>query len=904
MASSGSGGTATSLSAFISSLIVNLIVFAVFLIIFVSLRKKQARVYEPRTTVETVPADLVPDENPRGAFSWLTHVLKKPEAFIIQQAGVDGYFFIRFLFEFCVVCYGGAIITWPILFPVNATNSNHLTEFNMLAFGNVKHKWRYLAHIFMSWIFFGFVLFLIYRELVYYTTFRHVVQTTPLYDSLLSSRTLLLTEVPENALEEGELRTYFPTATNVWYARDYAELDEKVKERTKLASKYEGALNKVISTAVKTRAKAIKKNKEPPSPVDDINKYLKDGKKRPTHRLKFLIGKKVDTLNYGAERLGELNKEIKKNQLECHANTQIPSVFIEFPTQLELQKAYQAIPYNTDFKNTKRHTGLAPDDVIWENLSLTTNKRRIKKIIANVVLTLMIIFWAIPVAVVGAISNINFLISKVHFLSFINNLPSFLLGLITGLLPVVALAILMSLVPPFIRKMGKVAGCITVQQVESFCQAWYYAFQVVHVFLVVTLASSATSVVTAVIDEPSSALKLLAEKIPPASNFYIAYLCLQGLAVSSGLLVQIVGLILSQFLGKILDSTPRAKWTRWNTLGQPAWSTVYPAYQLLVVIALCYAVIAPLVLGFTAVAFTLIYFAYVYTLTYVLQPNKTDARGRNYPSALFQMFVGLYLAEVCLLAMFVFTKNWVCVALEAVILAVTIGCHVYYKRIFLPLFDIVPISALKYASGDNTFQYPSHDQGLKEIKSEGENYWQGGNQLGLTGDHADQVLPHLDNSAASGPAASTLDNHSTDSRKPINDKSSDEKLAEPTYETKASTTTAGESQEKVKPVGWISRFFHPKTESFDLLRKVMPQVLFNYIEYNDDFIKTAYEDPAVNDDEPHIWIPRDELGLSEIQKNLALEQGVDVSDGNAIFNEKNSIEYTGPPPSYEEALKI
>lgn len=723
-----------------------------------------------------------------------------------------------------------------------------------------------------------------------------------MYDSLLSSRTLLLTEVPSKGLEEGDLRNYFPTATNIWYARDYKELEKKVKERTKLAAKYEGAVNSVLTKAVKLRNKAVKKGKEVPTPADDINKYLKDGKKRPTHRLKFLIGKKVDTLDYGKERLGELNKEIKKDQLQCHANTQVPSVFIEFPTQLELQKAYQSISYNKDFKLTRKFTGIAPDDIIWENLSLSTHVRLVKYVLANSVLTVLIIFWAIPVAFVGAISHVDSLIKLIPAFKFINNLPSVLLGLITGLLPVVALAILMSLVPPFIKFMGKTAGCITQQQINSYCQSWFYAFQVVEVFLVVTLGGSASSVVKQIIDNPKSALQMLQEQIPPASNFYLSYLLFQGLAVSSGMLFQMVPLILAQFLGKILDSTPRSKWNRFNVLGSPDWSTSYPVYQLLTVIALCYAIIAPLVLGFTAIAFVLIYFAYLYQLTYVLQPNKTDARGRNYVSALLQMFVGIYLAEVCLLAMFIFSKNWICVGLEVVPIIFSVAAHLYIKRYFLPLLETVPISAIKYASGDSTFQYPMVDQGYKEIKIEGENYWQGGNQLGLT-EKLEHVLPQHDLSQSHNLVGHSDDSvkqdviSTADSKQPI---TANDKLPESSVEAVDNEKLSSPK----KPVGWLTRLFKPREETFDLLRAKMPATFFNYIEYNDEFLKTAYEDPAVNDDEPHIWIARDDLGLAEIEKNKALEAGVDVSDENAVFNDKGSIEYIGAPPSYEEALKI
>lgn len=890
---SDTSDTSTSASQLLSSLIPNAVIFGVFMLLFIILRKKQRRVYEPRFDVKTVPKDLKPDESPSGAFAWLTHLIKKPQSFIIQQTGADGYFFLRYLFEFAFICLLGCVITWPILFPINASNSNHLQQLDMLSFGNVKDKNRYFAHIFVSWAFFGTVIFVIYRELVYYTTFRHALQTTPLYDSMLSSRTLLLTEIPEVALEEGELRTYFPTATNIWYARQYKKLEKLVEERTKLSLKYEGALNGVLSKAVNMRKKCEKKKKPLPEPADDLNKYLKDGKKRPTHRLKFLIGKKVDTLEYGVERLGELNTDIKKAQLEHNTNAQLPSVFIEFPSQLELQKAFQAIPYNKDFKGTGRHVGLAPEDVIWENLSLTKTKRIIKKTIASTILTLTIIFWSIPVAVVGAISNINFLIEKLPWLGFINNMPKALLGIITSLLPVVALAVLMSLIPPFIKKMGKISGCITVQQIEKYCQNWFFAFQAVNSFLVVTIASSASGVVVEIIKNPTSSLSLLAENLPKAANFYISYLCLYGLTFSSALLLQLVALILAQFLGKILDKTPRAKWSRYTTLGQPFFSVLYPNFQLIALIALAYAIIAPLILGFATITFFLIFIAFLYTFVYVMQPNKTDSRGRNYALTLFQLFVALYLAEVTLTAMFVFSKNWACVGLEAFMILVTAVCHVWFKWKFLPLFEAIPISAIKYASGDRTFQYPMYDQGLKEIKSEGQNYWEGGNQLGLVESPVDQVLPEarIDESDVNTRAGSNEKDLASESKSPKNDESVEG--------TKPNETTP-------KAVGGsaFTRYFKPKTQTFDMVRETMPACYFNYIEYNPDFVRTAYADPCVTDEEPHIWVPKDDLGLSEIEKNKAVENGVDVTDVDAGFNEKGAVVYYGPPPSYEEALRV
>ena len=132
--------------------------------------------------------------------------------------------------------------------------------------------------------------------------------------------------------------------------------------------------------------------------------------------------------------------------------------------------------------------------------------------------------------------------------------------------------------------MAKWGGAPSLSRVELAVQNSYFAFQVVQVFLVTTLASAATSAVTKIINKPSSATSLLAENLPKASNFYIAYFILQGLSISSGALVQIVGLILFKLLGRFLDSTPRKIYQRWANLSGLGWGTVFPVFTNLVVI--------------------------------------------------------------------------------------------------------------------------------------------------------------------------------------------------------------------------------------------------------------------------------------------------------------------------------
>jgi hypothetical protein len=114
-------------------------------------------------------------------------------------------------------------------------------------------------------------------------------------------------------------------------------------------------------------------------------------------------------------------------------------------------------------------------------------------------------------------------------------------------------------------------------------QNYYFAFQVVQVFLVATLGSAAASSVQSIVQHPMGITSLLANNLPTASTFYLSYFILQGLGVVSGLLVGLVGLVVFLVLGKLLDKTPRKMYKRWITLSGMGWGTVFPVYTNLFV---------------------------------------------------------------------------------------------------------------------------------------------------------------------------------------------------------------------------------------------------------------------------------------------------------------------------------
>ena len=471
--------------------LIALVAFTAFLIF----RTKIARVYRPRNDDRLFEKPWTTPSSKSGFFGLLRNYSSLPDAYVLGHNSLDGYLWLRYFKVLIVMSAVGCCITWPILFAVNATGHGGQKQLDILSLSNVKDPKRYYAHAITAWIYLGFAVLLIARERLYFVGLRRAYFLTAAHAQRLSSRTILVMGLPATHVDEKALRTMFGSdVRRVWLVTDCNKLEDDVKERKKTALKLEGAQMKMIKQANANRLKAQKNNKSAEASETagaDPKRWL-DEKKRPKNRLFPQIWRKVDTINWSRGRLEELNRYVPEQQNE-HLDlnhSKVPAAFIEFSNQTAAHNAFQSVGRESKTKFSPRYIGVLPSEVVWKNLSTTYASRKSKMIIATIIIWVMVIFWAIPVTFVGALSNINALTNKVHFLSFINKIPSVILGVVTGLLPVVLLAVLMALVPIFCAFLAKFAGEPTQAAIQLKVQSWYFVFQVVQVFLITTFASS------------------------------------------------------------------------------------------------------------------------------------------------------------------------------------------------------------------------------------------------------------------------------------------------------------------------------------------------------------------------------------------------------------------------------
>ncbi|THZ30557.1 DUF221-domain-containing protein [Aureobasidium pullulans] len=852
--SAGNAGThrnqSPSASTFLSTLIPVLIIGGAILTVFLIFRPKYKRVYEPRTYLPLLRKYEYTPQPSDSRFGWIKNFRGLNDDHILMHSSLDNYLFLRLFKIMFTICFCGAILTWPILFPINATGGAGNKQFDLLSFSNVSipsHTNYYYAHAILAWVFVGFVMVVITREIIYFISLRQSIITSVAYSSRLSSRTVMFTNVADEYLKESALRELFTGVSRVWIQPNTKELDDVVGERDKAVNKLEAAENKLVQKFVKNHNKAEKKGKTDASTIDrESGRVEVDHKIRPTHRLGKIpfIGKKVDTIDWARPEITRLNKTINEEINKAHNAEKVPAVFVQFET-LELAQAAHRQLAGSSMKKVKgakltpKVVGVQPQDVIWGNLSKKNMVTRLIKLATTTFVVLMIIFWAIPVAFVGVISNIKTL-ETISFLTWISSIPSVILGVITGLLPSIMLAVLMALVPIVLRLL---AGMFepTRSAVELRTQAWYFSFQVVDVFLVTTFSSGAAAVAKQIVDDPSSAPMLLASNLPLASNFYTAYFVVTMVNQAAMLVLNIAPLLFIAFLGKILDSTPRKVYNRYVNLIGLGWGSVYPAYAMLGCIAIAYSMIAPLLLGFASVGFTLLYFAYRYQLLYVVGNDSIDMKGRAYARALQQMTVGVYLLEFCLIGLFAIGVSSDRAALGPLILTIiltvlTIIYHVIMSKTLGPIVDGIEMM-------------PGSEDGNRN--------------------HSTTALTDF-----------------TEEGKPSTHSARD-----------TSPTLAGseDSPKKAGIKGKLQHFFFSSRFAAKWLT-VRKELASHFNEptrpYTNDELEFAFVPPSLANEQQLVWIARDDFGLSSQEVAGCKEHDVPATDEEATLDEKAKVQWS------------
>ncbi|KAK4193735.1 hypothetical protein QBC35DRAFT_4522 [Podospora australis] len=616
-----------------------------------------------------------------------------------------------------------------------------------------------------------------------------------------------------------------------------------------------------------------------------------------------LINKKVDTIYWCREQLAQLNMEIEEDQQRPERYPVMNAAFIQFNHQVAAHMACQSVTHHVPKHMAPRMVEISPDDVIWDNMAIMWWNEWLRRSLVFIVVAAMIVLWAVPVAWTAGLSSINSLIKQYSWLSFLNASKTIrnAIDAVAGILPAIVLAILLSLVPLVLNLLGAFQGSKTGSIRSEMVQVYYFAFLFVQVFLIVSIASGTFQVLQELGNNIASTPEVLARNLPKAANYFFTYMILQALSTSSGTLLQIGTLLIWYFWARIVDNTARAKWNRNTKLPSVDWGSFFPVYTNFACIALIYSIVAPLISIFAIITFSLLWVAHRYNMLYVTR-FKTDTGGVLYPRAINQTFVGLYVMELCLIGLFFLAQNErgepACIphALIMVVAAILTAIYQYVLNIsFGPLLRFLPITFEDEAVlRDEAFQRAQERRfGLLPEDDEAtalNGAGAGGNDIEL--EKLDHKRRHTRTNSVLGRTAKGIAHAGGWAVK------GGKQIRRATGKTNEAIRTAADYRKAKR-----NRDLEAQRAMGDALYGGYCDAVEDLTpEERDALVRKAFQHSALRARRPVIWIPGDDLGVSddEIRRTNEFSEYISITNQGAALDSKVRIVYGLNPPDFSD----
>lgn len=354
--------------------------------------------------------------------------------------------------------------------------------------------------------------------------------------------------------------------------------------------------------------------------------------------------------------------------------------------------------------------------------------------------------------------------------------------------------------------------------------------------------------------------------MPKASNFFLTYIILQGLSGTAGGFLQVVPLILYYVKIFLMGSTPRSIYGIKYTLRNVSWGTLFPVTTLLVVITIAYMVISPIINGLACFSFFMFYMLWKYLFLWQLdQPRASDTGGLFFPKALQHVFVGLYIQQICLAALFFLAQNQDKKpsaipegALMIVLIVFTAFFHVVINNSYGPLLEALPLSL-----ADKT----------KGIDGRGDNREEGDRELSDR-ELSDRELS--DRESVKGSDVARIDGS--------------EKLRQRkgSADTGDSDDVSANGKGKAKSLDDAERGSQPSDTDSKTPKDIKA--------IDEEGGPKEFYHPAGVEPQRIVWLPRDGLGLAEAEAREIEQAGILVSLKDARMDEKGHVDIDGPPP--------
>ncbi|CCE65452.1 hypothetical protein TPHA_0L00950 [Tetrapisispora phaffii CBS 4417] len=723
------------------------------LVSFSLLLKRLPKLYASRKYKNNGGLQL-PTWDESSVFAWIPVVYKINDMQLLEYAGLDAFVFLGF-FKMCIkflsICSICAVfVISPIRYHLTGRyddgseygdNSTILTYFP----GHLTKRFSYLDKINPNYPEATYLFLLMYVVFTYFFTFlaikmlisqtRLVVNTRQMFlgkQNTITDRTILLSGIPIELRDTKELKKRIEQlnigkVSTITICREWGVLNrlhhcrEEVMRQLELkfaecpvellnnnerigAENYSLNNNRNNIETVSTTEESSERirgrqsdieNQYETSPEDDLDDNFLYSElqinERPTIRTSYwgLFGKKVDAIDYYWKQLKFIDQEIEDARKKHYSAT--PTAFVTMDSVANAQMAAQAVlDPRVNYFITK--LAPAPHDIRWDNVCLSRRERLTKGYAVTTFIGLSSLFLIIPVSYLATLLNLKTISKFWPSLGKLLKENKWAQNLVTGLLPTYLFTLLNVVIPYFYEYLTSYQGLISYGEEETSLVSKNFFYIFVNLFLVFTLAGTASNYWGYLSDTTKIAYQL-ATSVKEFSLFYVDLIILQGIGMFPFKLL-LVGSMIGFPLFKIQAKTPRQRKELYNP---PIFNfgLQLPQPILILIITLIYSVMSTKILVSGLAYFVIGFYVYKYQLVFATDhlPHST---GKVWPLIFRRVIAGLLLFQLTMAGTLAgFEGGWV---LSSWLLPLPIITFTYlydFQNNYLPLLQYIALSSIK-----------------------------------------------------------------------------------------------------------------------------------------------------------------------------------------------------------------
>ncbi|SCV04747.1 LAMI_0H18756g1_1 [Lachancea mirantina] len=695
---------------------------------FSFLLKKLPQLYASRKS--RLKGDL-PTWSEQSLFGWIPVLYKISDMQVLEYAGLDAFVFLGFFkmsIKLLAVC---CCFSVTVISPIRYYFTGRYDDGNEYAYklrtagddpipGNDDSAPEAVGlYLWMYVLFTAFFTFLALNLLVKQT--KLVVETRQNFlgkQNTVTDRTIRLTGIPPELRNEKMLKKrveelQIGKVSSITICREWGHLNKLIYCRDKLLRKLELKYSENPEALTKSAhynenyrmhseevANATSENHFP-----DIQENVQEDegeesnqlysqihlKGRQTIRTGFLglVGPKVDVIDYLEKQLKFIDEEIKDARAKSYPAT--PTAFVTMDSVANAQMAAQAVlDPRVHFFMTR--LAPAPHDVKWDNICLSRKERSMKMYSITVFIGLCSFFWVIPVSYLATLLNLKTITKFWPELGHFLRSNRWAENIVTGLLPTYIFTLLNVGIPYFYSFLTSKQGLISYSEEETSLVSKNFFYIFVNLFLVFTLAGTASNYWGYLSDTTKIAYQL-ATSVKEFSLFYVDLIILQGIGMFPFKLLLAGSLIGFPFV-KIKCKTPRMQ----RDLYKPPifnFGLQLPQPILVLVITLIYSVMSTKILASGLTYFVIGFYVSKYQLVFATDhlPHST---GKVWPLIYRRVILGLLLFQLTMAGTLAgFRGGWVLSCCLSPLPFITLTYLWDFEKNYLPLSNFIALSSVR-----------------------------------------------------------------------------------------------------------------------------------------------------------------------------------------------------------------